>query len=93
MTITNCLINHTTHVYANLLPHDNTPTSTSGLSLSATEKALFDALGIEFTTQESKLFAEKLGIPWKSAERYIGSFVSKYHIVDRIKNGQYKKKF
>ena len=93
LTITNCLINHTTHVYANLLPHDNTPTSPSGLSLSATEKALFDALGIEFTTQESKQFAEKLGIPWKSAERYIGSFVSKYHIVDRIKNGQYKKKF
>ena len=93
MAITNCLINHTTHVYANLLPHDNTQTSPSGLSLSATEKALFEALGLEFTTQESKLAAEKLGIPWKSAERYIGSFVSKYHIADRIKNGQYKKKF
>lgn len=92
LTITNCLINHTTHVYANLLPHDNTQASPSGLSLSATEKALYNALGLEFTTQEGKQAAEKLGIPWKSAERYIGSFVSKYHIVDRIKNGQYKKK-
>ena len=92
LSITNCLINHTTHVYANLLPHDNGQTNISGISLSTPEKALYNALGPEFTTQDGKQAAEKLGIPWKSAERYIGSFVSKYHIANRIKNGLYMKK-
>ncbi|SHK75873.1 DUF3987 domain-containing protein [Xylanibacter ruminicola] len=91
MTITNCLINHTTHVYANLLPHDDTQKH-NGVLLSTTEKALFDALSHEFTTQDGKQVAKKLGIPWKSAERYIGFFVSKYHIANRIKNGYYMKK-
>jgi len=92
MTIANCLINHTTHVYANLLPHEDAKANLSGLALSSAEKSLFDALGPDFTTQDGKQAAEKLGIPWKTAERYIGSFVSKYHIADRIKNGQYRKR-
>ena len=92
MTIADCLINHTTHVYANLLPHDEVKSFSNGISLSSAEKMLFDALGAEFTTQDAKQSANSLGIPWKSAERYVGQFVSKYHIVDRIRNGQYRKK-
>ena len=92
MTIANCLINHTTHVYANLLPHDDIKSFTTGIALSAAEKSLFDAIGNDFTTQDCKQAAATLGITWKSAERYIGKFVSTYHIVDRIKNGHYHKK-
>ena len=92
MTIANCLINHTTHVYANLLPHDDIKSLTTGITLSAAEKSLFDAIGNDFTTQDCKQAAAALGITWKSAERYIGKFVSTYHIVDRIKNGHYHKK-
>jgi hypothetical protein len=92
MTIANCLINHTTHVYANLLPHDEVKSFSNGITLSSTEKKLFDNLGTEFTTQDAKQTSNSLGIPWKTAERYIGQFVSKYHIVDRIRNGQYRKK-
>jgi len=66
--------------------------SNNGISLSSAEKMLFDVLGAEFTTQDAKQSANSLGIPWKSAERYVGQFVSKYHIVDRIRNGQYRKK-
>lgn len=92
MTIANCLINHTTHVYANLLPHDDVKSLATGITLSAAEKSLFDAIGNVFTTQDCKQAAAALGITWKSAERYIGKFVSTYHIVDRIKNGHYRKK-
>ncbi|SEA36534.1 Primase C terminal 2 (PriCT-2) [Xylanibacter ruminicola] len=92
MTIANCLINHTTHVYANLLPHDDVKSLATGITLSAAEKSLFDAIGKDFTTQDCKQAAAALGITWKSAERYIGKFVSTYHIVDRIKNGHYHKK-
>lgn len=92
MTIANCLINHTTHVYANLLPHDDVKSLATGTTLSAAEKSLFDAIGNDFTTQDCKQAAAALGITWKSAERYIGKFVSTYHIVNRIKNGHYHKK-
>ena len=92
MTIANCLINHTTHVYSNLLPHDDAKSLATGIALSAAEKSLYDALDSDFTTQDCKQAAVTLGISWKSAERYIGKFVSTYHIVDRIKNGHYHKK-
>lgn len=92
MTIANCLINHTTHVYANLLPHDDVKSLATGTTLSAAEKSLFDAIGNDFTTQDCKQAAAAHGITWKSAERYIGKFVSTYHIVNRIKNGHYHKK-
>ena len=92
MTIANCLINHTTHVYANLLPHDDMKSLVTGITLSAAEQSLYHALATDFTTQDCKQAATSLGIAWKSAERYIGKFVSTYHIVDRIKNGHYRKK-
>ncbi len=92
MTIANCLINHTTHVYANLLPHDDMKSLATGITLSAAEQSLYHALATDFTTQDCKQAANSLGIAWKSAERYIGKFVSTYHIVDRIKNGHYRKK-
>lgn len=92
MTIANCLINHTTHVYANLLPHDDMKSLATGITLSAAEQSLYHALATDFTTQDCKQAATSLGIAWKSAERYIGKFVSTYQIVDRIKNGHYRKK-
>lgn len=92
MTIADCLINHTAHVYANLLPHDEQPKTSGGQKLSAQELALFRALATEFTTQDCQQKATGLNIPWKTAERYLGNFVSKYHIAERIRNGQYKKR-
>lgn len=91
-TIADCLINHTAHVYANLLPHDEQPISGRVQQLSTQELALYRSLGAEFTTQECQQAAAKLNIPWKTAERYLGQFVSKYHLIDRVKNGHYRKK-
>ena len=92
MTIVNCLINHTGHVYANYIGTDEQQDKAGGAMMNEGEKHLFSALGQEFTTQDCKLKAKTLGIPWKTAERYIGNFISKYHIADRIKNGQYQKR-
>ena len=90
MIIANCLINHTAHVYTNLVPHDDkTLAAISGLS--ATEKRFYDSLNDEFTTSDAKTAASSVGIPWKTAERYLGNFTSRYHIVHRIKNGHYRK--
>jgi hypothetical protein len=92
LTIINCLINHTAYVYTNLVPHDDKAKDTPSLNrLNAQEKQLYNALGRSFTTAEAKHTAKSLSIPWKSAERYIGNFVSKYGIVRRIRNGQYQK--
>ena len=71
---------------------DEQQDKTGGAMMNEGEKHLFSALGQDFTTQDCKLKAKALGIPWKTAERYIGNFISKYHIADRIKNGQYQKR-
>jgi hypothetical protein len=92
MTIVNCLINHTGHVYANYIGTDEQQDKTGGAMMNEGEKHLFSSLSQEFTTQECKQKAKTLGIPWKTAERYIGNFISKYHIADRIKNGLYQKR-
>jgi hypothetical protein len=92
LTIVDCLINHTTHVYTNLLPH---PTDgdqrLADKKLSANEMALFQALSHEFTTSDYLKKAKDLMIPPKTAERYIGKFVSKYHIATRPRQGHYQK--
>ena len=90
MTIANCLINHTAHVYANLVPHDD-KCQTAATGMTIPEKRFFDSLSIEFTTAEARQKALEIGIAWKTAERYLGNFTSRYHVVHRIKNGQYKK--
>ncbi len=92
MVIADCLINHTAHVYANLLPHEEQPVTSGGQKLSAQELALFRALATEFTTQDCQQAAASLNMAWKTAERYLGNFVSKYHIAERIRNGQYRKR-
>ena len=91
MTIANCLINHTAYVYANLVPHDDATTNGSARRLTAQEQKLYDGLGPDFTTADAKLLAQSMNIPWKTAERYVGRFVSHYGIARRIRNGQYRK--
>lgn len=91
MTIANCLINHTAHVYTNLVPHDDKAQALAS-GMTAAEKRLYDALGKDFITADARQAAANLGIPWKTAERYLGNFTSRYHVVQRIKNGQYQKK-
>ena len=91
MTIVNCLINHTAHVYTNLVKHDDAVVK-NGVQMSQQETILFNALDADFTTNDCRQKAQSLGIQWKTAERYLGLYVSKYHRVDRIRNGHYHKR-
>lgn len=90
-TIVNCLINHTAHVYTNLVKHDDTVAQSGKQQMSAQETLLYKALNKDFTTTDCRTSAQQLAIPWKTAERYLGLFVSKYHNVQRIRNGHYHK--
>lgn len=90
MTIANCLVNHTAYVYTNLVPHDD-KAQTAVQGMTAAEKRFFDSLGADFTTVSAKESALAIGLPWKTAERYLGNFISRYKVAHRIKNGQYKK--
>lgn len=91
LTIVNCLINHTAHVYSNLIPHGNQNSANNMTAMNDNEKRFLQALPEEFTTNEAFVVAQQLGIPQRSAERYLGKFVSKYHCVTRVTNGHYRK--
>ncbi len=91
MTIIGTLVNHTAHVFTNLLPHDDLSAQLSALKMNAQEVALFRELPDSFTTRECLELAKKLGIPTKTAERYLGNFFSKYHLVIRLSFGHYQK--
>ena len=90
MTIVNCLINHTAHVYINLVPHNDKPVTTAG-NMSAIEKRFFDLLPTDFTTADGKQQAQQLNIPWRTAERYLANLLTRHHLVKRIQNGKYQK--
>ena len=92
LTIANTLINHTCHVYANLLPHVETPLVADGIKLLDRQRQFFIELPEEFVTEVWQAIAQRLNIPIKTAERYLGEFVNKYHLIDRIKNGHYRKR-
>ncbi len=90
MTIANCLINHTAHVYANLVPHDD-KVQTAAAGMAQAERRFFDSLAGEYTTADARQAASAQGIPWKTAERYLGNFVSRHHVASRVRNGYYRK--
>ena len=91
LTIANTLINHTSHVWANLLPHVD-KLLTNGVKLSDRERQFFAELPDDFTTDIWKDVAEKNHIPVRTAERYIGNFNNKCHLISRVQNGVYKKR-
>lgn len=91
ITIANTLINHTCHVYANILPHVENLNVASGTKMADRQRQLYMAVSDEFTTAQWYEKSAELNIPKKTAERYLGEFYSKHHLVERIKNGLYKK--
>lgn len=91
ITIANTLINHTCHIYANILPHAETLSVASDIKMPDRQRQLYMAVTDEFTTRQWHDKAAELNIPKKTAERYLGEFYSKYHLVERIQNGLYKK--
>lgn len=92
ITIASCLINHTVFVYKRLLPHTETPLSTSGKPMSSQELAFLNALPQEFTRKEYLMVARQLQMSERTAERYVGAFITDYNVVIRISTAHYRKR-
>ena len=45
-----------------------------------------------FGTDDWKDLAQQLGINPRTAEGYMGEFINKYHMVERISNGHFRRK-
>jgi hypothetical protein len=91
MTIIGTLVNHTAHVFTNLLPHDDLSSQLTAVKMTQQEITLFRELPDAFTTGECLELAPKLGMNRRTAERYLGNFFSKYHLVKRPSLGHYQK--
>ena len=90
MTIIDCLVAHTAYVYTTLLkPTDEQQQTIQPMK--PREQQFLMALPDEFTTKQSEETAKQLGIPIKTAQRYIGSFISRYQLVERTGQGHYAK--
>ena len=91
IAIASCLINHTAYVYSRLLPHDRTPMGTNGRAMGAQEYQLLTSLPGEFTHKQYVEVAAALNISSRTAERYVGSFITEYGVVARLSQGHYRK--
>lgn len=91
MTIIDCLVAHTAYVYKMLLrPSDDTQLTIQPMK--PRERQLYLALSDEFTTKQFEQTAKSLGIPLKTAQRYLGNFISRYQVIERTSQGHYVNK-
>lgn len=90
LTIIDCLVDHTAYVYTTLLRPTDDP-QLSIQPMKPRERQLFMALPDEFTTKQFEQTAKNLGIPLKTAQRYLGHFISRYQLVKHVSQGHYAK--
>ena len=91
MTIMDTLVNHTAYIYSGLGGEKEEDIFDHPVNLSPEELRLFKALPDDYTTGEAKKKAEEIGINPATAKRYIGDYWKKYHIVERVNHGHYRK--
>ncbi len=92
ITIVDCLINHTARVYAALADKSDNPFAAKGISLTANEASLYNALPEgEFRTGEALEAAAALNIPERTAKRMLRRFKDEYNIVVPLCHGRYRK--
>ena len=90
MTIIDCLVAHTAYVYNTLLrPADDNQLAIQPMK--PREQQLYLALPDEFTTKQFEQTAKTLGIPLKTAQRYLGNLISRYQLIRRPSQGNYVK--
>lgn len=91
LTIMNTLVNHTATIYAALAKEDEGLLNQQLAELTHAERIIYNALNDEFTTNDLKNVAIEKNINADTARRYLGKFANTYHIVERVKNGLYRK--
>lgn len=90
LIIADTLMQHAARIFSTLLPNKEGDNST-GIRLSPKSEKLFAALPASFTRQMVLAAAQKLGIAKRTAEKYVGEYVSKYNLCKRVDNGKYEK--
>ena len=93
MTIIDCLVNHTARVYSVLASEDKDPFRNCTEKPSTQEHQYYKALpeGREFKTMEAMDIAKGLGIPERTANRFLGNFINKYLVMKRVRHGIFEK--
>ena len=89
--IIDCLVAHTAYVYNTLLrPGDDNLLTIQPMK--PREQQLYLALADEFITKEFEQTAKAIGIPLKTAQRYLGNIISRHQLIERTSQGHYAKR-
>lgn len=91
MEMVNVLVSHTAMVYATLLRHEEPKSGISICGMNPIQREVFDAMQEEFTTKDVVEFTAQKNISRRTAENMIGSFVTRFRVAVRVKNGVYRK--
>lgn len=88
MTLVDRLLQHTAAVYSNLL----TPVEGAAVpEMPGQIRQFLQALPEDFTTEEFVAIGEKMGIPRRTAQRYVGKLTSVYKLLECPAVGRYRK--
>ena len=92
-TIIECLVNHTARVYAVIGNQEDDPFSKAPTEPSEKLRAFYTSLpeNRTFTTAEAIELAKRLDIPSRTVNRMLGSMVTEYLVLDRLRQGLYQK--
>ena len=91
LKIVDTLVNHTASIYASLAKEEDLNPFMHNVNLHKAERSLYDALPNNYNTEIIEQTVKKLGMKPHTAKRYIGDFVNKHHIAERITTGHYRK--
>lgn len=90
LIIADTLMQHAARIFSTLLPSKEGD-DVMGIKLSPKSEKLFAALPDSFNRQMVLAAAQKLGIAKRTAEKYVGEYVSRYNLCKRVDSGKYKK--
>ncbi len=90
LVIADTLMQHSAHIFANMMPSQETEKSAS-THLTDLQSKLFNALPDHFTRQQALALAKPLNMVPKTISKYLGYFVNRWHICRRPKAGEYEK--
>lgn len=90
LTIMDVLMQHTSHVFATLIPPTQTAV-TPTTPLTTDQQRFFQLLSDEFTTKQYKQAAAQCHIQSRTADKLMHRLVNKYGMVERVRQGVYHK--
>lgn len=90
ITIADTLMQHAARIFSTLMPSKEED-GTMGVRLSPKSERLFESLPDKFNRQTVLAIGKKLGIPQRTAEKYVGEYVNKHGLCKRTGNGEYEK--